>query len=183
MNDFEAFTIVKESVERCKIDYSLKSSSRAFIWLCMKTLLGLPAQKVANSITFGDSDGGVDAIYIHDQVGEIYDISVFKCHYLEEFTELNGGFPEQKLDEFTDTMIKIYSSRIEEKMVNTILWKKVNEIRALYKNKYFDFHYYFCFNGKAPPSGITRNLQKKLNYYRMFNYNYLGAKELAKKLI
>ena len=137
MSNLSTFSMLSEKVNKYKQDYSLESSSIAFIWLGLETILNLNEDEIEDAITDGAMDGGIDACHIIDK-----DVHIFNFKYTDTFEHTKNNFPEVEIDKILVTMERIYSKTIKEVDVNDVLWDKICEIWELFKKGSLNFKYY-----------------------------------------
>jgi len=178
MSNLVTFSTINERVKKYKEDYNLESSSLAFLWLSLESILGLNENEIDDSITEGSMDGGIDAIFIDDK-----EVHFFNCKYTEKFRKINNNFPEGEIDKIIVTLDRIFKKKISKRDVNDILWDKIKEIWDLLKQSPLNFKFYLCSNMKKPTDHAIQKFESTLNQYKYVNYYYFDHEEIVTKIL
>lgn len=178
MTNLSTFSMLHERVTKYKVDYDLETSSAAFTWLALETILHLNSDEIEDAITDGAMDGGIDAIFINDR-----NVNVFTFKYTEDFEHSRRSFPETDLDKLLITMQAIYGRTLTKSTVNEAVWEKVNEIWELYSVGALTIKYYICSNKEKPTEHTRKRFENTLKEYRLVEFHYLDQEDLVNKIL
>lgn len=170
--------MLNEKVAKYKSDYSLETSSVAFTWLALETILHLNSDDIEDAITDGSMDGGIDAIYIADRT-----VNVFTFKYTDDFEKTKKHFPETDLNTLIVTMQAIYGRTLTKGLVNELVWDKVNEIWNLFSIGSLNFKYHICSNKQNPIEHAKRKFETALKEFRFVEFIYIDQEDLVNKIL
>lgn len=170
--------MLNEKVTKYKSDYSLETSSVAFTWLALETILHLNSDDIEGAITDGSMDGGIDAIYIADRT-----VNVFTFKYTDDFEQTKKHFPETDLNTLILTMQAIYGRTLTKDSANELVWDKANEIWNLFSIGSLNFKYHVCSNKQKPIEHAKRKFEAALKEFRFVEFIYIDQEDLVNKIL
>lgn len=170
--------MLKEKVNKYQEDYALDSSTMAFNYLCLETILNLNSDEIEDAITDGSSDGGIDALHI---IGK--EVNIFNFKYTDSFDNSKHNFPGNEIDKILVTMDGIYGKTIRNDDVNDLLWEKITEIWDLFEKGQLLFKYYLCSNKEKPTDSAKRKFETHLLRYRFVEFHYIDLEDIVSKIL
>jgi len=170
--------MIKEKVNKFKLDNGLDDDSSAFIWLALDTILNLNADEILDAITDGAMDGGIDAIYISG-----CDAHIFNFKYTSSFENSKNNFPSTEMDKVIVTMEKIYGKSITEAETNGALWEKINEIWGLFEKGTLNFKFYFCSNKENPIERARTSFESYMNKFKYVEFQYIDQEKFSNLIL
>ncbi|MFZ0051235.1 MAG: AIPR family protein [Desulfobaccales bacterium] len=178
MSNLSTFSMLKEKVYKYQEDYSLDSTTMAFNYICLETILNLNSDEIEDAITDGSSDGGIDALHIIDR-----EVNIFNFKYTDIFENSRNNFPANEIDKILVTMNGIYEKTIINDDVNDLLWEKITEIWDLFEKGQLFFKYYLCSNKQKPTDNAKRKFETHLLRYRFVEFHYIDLEDLVSKIL
>lgn len=126
-----------------------KKKSAAFVLLCISTCLEMPLDEVAELITEGGNDAGVDGLH----VGEVEDgeflVTIFQGKYKVKDLEGEANFPENGVQKAVDT-VQVLFDPYRKVALNEKIAPKIEEIRSLIRDAYIpNVRVILCNNGAS----------------------------------
>lgn len=165
-----------KAIEKIFAKYDLKSENEAFVYYCLEHILKISEDGIKSSITYGEKDGGIDAVYINDK-----GIHILVCDYAESARQFKNSFSENKIEKSVQTMYAIFSSTLEKDNVNEKLQHKIIDMHKYWNSipgTYIPHTIYFLTNKKNPLKKHER-IEKQLNYFMTHSYYYMGFKDFC----
>lgn len=127
-------------------DFDRKKSA-AFVLLCMATCLEMPLAEVAELITDGGNDAGVDGLHISEVEDGEFLVTIFQGKYKVKDLEGKANFPENGVQKAVDT-IQVLFDPYRKVALNKKIAPKIEEIRSLIRDAYIpNVRILLCNNG------------------------------------
>lgn len=150
-----------------------KKRSAAFVLLCMSACLDLPLASVAELLTEGGQDAGVDGLHIGDVEDGEFLVTVFQGKYKIKDLSGEANFPENGVKNAVHT-VQVLFDPARDIALNPKIKPKVEEIRSLVRDGYIpDVRIILCNNGAKwkdeaqhwiDQSGLPRNQTQWLHF-------------------
>lgn len=124
-----------------------KKRSAAFVLLCMSSCLDLPLEEVADFLTEGGQDAGVDGLYIGEVEDGEFLVTLFQGKYKIKDLSGTANFPENGVKGAIHTVQTLFDP-VKDVALNPVIRPKVEEIRSLVRDGYIpDVRIVLCNNG------------------------------------
>ncbi len=162
MSNLASFGLLNEKVNKLFSEGNFESKGHAFMNFCLGALLKLNDDDIEDCLTDGPNDGGVDAIYIDKR-----DINILTFKYTDRFELTKNNFPGSEIDKFVLTLDHIISGNLDQKIINTAVWDKFQEIKNLAQSGKVNFRIYVVSNKLHPDSTSKRKLDNLFERYRI----------------
>lgn len=169
------FAYQQKELENIIANTDVKNEKEAFVYYCMEHILKLSGNAIKTSITHGEMDGGIDAVHINEE-----GVHILICDYAKHVRQVYQSFLKKKIKKSVQTMRAIFSSMIEEELVNKNLQRRIKDMHKYWERipgTYVPHTFYFITNKKYPPGNHVR-IEKQLDYYMTFSYFYMGLEDL-----
>ncbi len=178
MANLATFGMINAKVKKIKRDNNLETSSIAFEWLCLDTLLHLNSPEIVDAITDGPMDEGIDAVCIQDEK-----VHIFCFKYTDKFELSKRQYPGSDIDKLLVIMGRIYAKEIKNEDVNAALWEQILEIWNLLDQTVPEFHYYICSNKEMLNEKDRRKLENGMEQYKNAKCHYYDQANLTDKIL
>lgn len=124
-----------------------KKRSAAFVLLCMSCCLDLPLADVAELLTEGGQDAGVDGLHIGEVEDGEFLVTLFQGKYKVKDLSGNANFPENGVQKAVN-IVQVLFDPARDVALNPKIRPKVEEIRSLVRDGYIpDVRIVLCNNG------------------------------------
>jgi len=107
--------------------------SLAFIYLCVKVMLGLDADTAFDCLTEGGGDFGVDALHITEDIDGEFDVTVFQGKYKRDLTG-DAHFPAQGIAALVNAIRHIFDPQSQLGHINDRLRVRVEQARSMIRD-------------------------------------------------
>lgn len=114
---------------------SNRKKSAAFVLLCMSTSLDMPLEDVADLLTDGGNDAGVDGIHIGDVEDGEFLVTLFQGKYKIHDLDGKANFPENGVQKAVHT-VQVLFDPYRKVDLNDKIAPKIEEIRSLIRDAY-----------------------------------------------
>ena len=106
---------------------------KAFSYLALEKLFPNCDEEIEDLLTDGGNDCGVDAIKI-DKYGTDAHVHIFQFKFYESMDKSSRYFPSKEADKIISFIDRLFDEDTDlEKITNTYLWDKIQEIWSVYK--------------------------------------------------
>jgi hypothetical protein len=172
--------------QECQIKDPDALKSLAFLFLCVKTHLGLEDEEAWNCLTEGGADGGVDALHLSDPIGDDFQVTLFQAKYKKDLSA-ESNFPETEIQKLIQTIEIVFDTNSPIDRFNDQVKTKVREIQSLMdEGLYPKISVVCCNNGKKWTDSAQslidqKNFQKKEGVISFLHVNHDRILELLKK--
>jgi hypothetical protein len=178
MPNLPSYTLLDRNVKKRQTDRSLETTGLAFEWVALETILELNSFEIEDALVDAGMDGGIDAIYIQDR-----DVHILTFTYAQTFEAAGKRFPQNKLDNLTITVEKIYQRKLVDADVNPALWEKIQEIWDLFDSIVPNFHFHICSNKEKPSEAAIRRFEDTLAPYRFVDFVYWDLEDIVSTIL
>lgn len=123
-----------------------RKKSIAFVLLCMSTCLDMPMDEVAEMITDGGNDAGVDGLHVDEVEDGEFLVTIFQGKYKQDLEGI-ASFPENGIQKAVDTLQVLFDPN-RQVALNEKIAPKIEEIRSLIRDAYIpNVRVILCNNG------------------------------------
>lgn len=124
-----------------------KLRSRAFVALCVQSLLDLPLEEAFELLTDASHDLAIDALHLGDRCGDEFNVTLFQGKYRKKL-DGQSGFPANDVLKMVQTVGLLFDPNATYDM-QTPLVAQIEEIRGLVRDGYFPtVRVVLCNNGQ-----------------------------------
>ncbi|MDO9529556.1 MAG: hypothetical protein Q7J27_10415 [Syntrophales bacterium] len=178
MPSMPSFSVLHSLVKDIKKSYSLKTPGLAFDRVALELLLKLNEDDIENSLTDGEGDGGIDAIYIQNR-----DVHIFNMKYTDDFDKTSKNFPGTEIDKLISTLQSLISGNLLRDYVNELVFEKYEEIKSsLYEGPVY-FHIHLASNKEYPVDSAKQKLVNSLSQFKFIDFYYHNLEDLVEIIL
>ena len=163
--------------------YNCESKSQALCHVLLRSLFGLTAEEIADTITDGPNDRGIDAVYIQDSETPVI-VHLFQFKYVDDFEKADNNFPSTEIDKLLSFVQELLSKNKNlQNTCNPLLWDKIPEIWDLFDEGTPRFEVHFAANQAALISTQKERISDGVSRYKYFTIYHHDLTSLATLLV
>lgn len=163
--------------------YSCDTPSIGLAYVVLEYLFALTPDEIAEAITDGSHDRGIDAVYIQTEEGRDI-VHLFQFKHVTTFEKSKYNFPSSEIDKVLNFIADLLKKDHALKShCNELLWAKVQDIWDAFDRGTPSFFVHLAGNLEALTEGEKTRLESSLAPYRNFRIRYHTLESLSKLII
>jgi hypothetical protein len=163
--------------------YDCENASHGLAYVVLEYVLNITSDEIADAITDGSHDRGIDAVYIDAKEGRDT-IHLFQFKYITSFEKSRNNFPSSEIDKILNFIADLLKKDISLKdHCNELLWAKVQDIWDAFDRGVPSFIIHLAGNLQSLTEGEMARLETSLAPYRNFRAKHHTLESLSKLIV